>query len=104
MVPKNKDLLMSCIDQGKLKLANDISIPYISGACTADGKVKLSEVNMPVYDGFVNGKKVRFLKDTGCSRAVIRESLIQREQHTGKFSWCVLMDGTIKNVLSQRYS
>lgn len=96
IVPKDKDLLMSCIDQGKLKLANDISIPYISGACNADGKVKLSEVNMPVYDGFVNGEKVRFLQDTGCSTAVIRESLVQREQCTGKFSWCVLMDGTIK--------
>ena len=77
---------MSCIDQGKLKLANDISIPYISGAGNDDGKIKLSKANIPVYDGFVNGKKVRFLQDRGCSTAVIRESLVQREQHTGKFS------------------
>ena len=32
IVPKDKDLLLSCIDEGKLKLANDCSIPYISGA------------------------------------------------------------------------
>ena len=68
IVPKVKALLMSCIDQGKPKLANDISIPYISGACNADGKVKLSDVNMPVYNGFVNGKKVRFLQDQGAEQ------------------------------------
>ena len=96
IVPKDKDFLLSCIDQGKLTLANDVAIPYISGACNADGKVKLSEDNMPVYDGLVNGEKVRFLQDTGCSTAVVRESLVQREQYTGKSSWCVLMDGTIK--------
>ena len=44
----------------------------------------------------MNEKKVRFLQDRGCRTAVIRESLVQREQHTGKFSCCVLMDGTIK--------
>ena len=29
---------------------------------------------MPVYDGLVNGEKVRFLQDAGCSTAVVRES------------------------------
>ena len=96
IVPKDKDLLLSCIDEGKLPLANDMSIPYISGACNADAKIKLSEDNMPVYDGLVNGEKVRFLQDTGCSTAVVRESLVRQEQYTGKSSWCVLMDGTIK--------
>ena len=52
--------------------------------------------NMPVYDGLVNGEKVRFLQDTGCSTAVVRESLVRQEQYTGKSSWCVLMDDTIK--------
>ena len=96
IVPKDKDLLLSCIDEGKLTLANDMSISYISGACNADAKIKLSEDNMPVYDGLVNGEKVRFLQDTGCSTAVVRESLVWQEQYTGKSSWCVLMDGTIK--------
>ena len=96
IVPKDKDLLLSCIDEGKLTLANDMSISYISGACNADAKIKLSEDNMPVYDGLVNGEKVRFLQDTGCSTAVVRESLVRQEQYTGKSSWCVLMDGTIK--------
>ncbi|MCG8078922.1 MAG: hypothetical protein JAY75_22120, partial [Candidatus Thiodiazotropha taylori] len=96
IVPKDKDLLLSCIDEGKLKLANDYSIPYISGACHADERVKLSEDNMPVYDGFVNGEKVRFLQDTGCSTAVVRGNLVQTKQYTGRSSWCVLMDGTIK--------
>ena len=49
---------------------------------------------MPVYGGFVNGKKVKFLQDTGCSTAFVRKSLVRREQGTGKFSGCVLMDGT----------
>ena len=86
IVPKDKDLLLSCIDEGKLTLANDMSIPYISGACNADAKIKLSEDNMPVYDGLVNGEKVRFLQDTGCSTAVVRESLVRQEQYTGKSS------------------
>ena len=53
---KDKDLLLSCIDEGKLTLANDMSIPYISGACNAGAKIKLSEDNMAVYDGLVNGE------------------------------------------------
>ena len=28
IVPKDKDLLLSCIDKGKLTLANDVSISY----------------------------------------------------------------------------
>ena len=39
VVPKDKDLLLSCIDKGKLTLADDMSIPYISGACNADWKL-----------------------------------------------------------------
>ena len=41
IVPKDKDLLVSCIDEGKLTLTNNMSIPYISGACNADAKIKL---------------------------------------------------------------
>ena len=73
IVQKDKDLLLSCIDKGKLNLANDLSLPYISGACNADWKIKLSEDNMSVYDGLVNGGNIRFLQDTGCSTAVVRE-------------------------------
>ena len=74
IVPKDKDLLLSCIAKGKLTLTYDMSIPYISGACNADWKIKLSEDNMPVYDGLVNGEKVRYIQDTGCSTDVVRES------------------------------
>lgn len=65
LVPKNKDVLMASIEEGKLKLANGESIPFISGACNPDSSVTPSEDNTPVYDGFVNGKKVRFLKKYG---------------------------------------
>ena len=61
IVPKDKDLLFSCIDKGKLTLTYDMSVPYISGACNVDWKINLSEDNIPVYDGLVNGETVIFI-------------------------------------------
>ena len=50
IVLKDKDLLMSCIDEGKLKLANGISVPYIVSTaiaylCVIDSKHFLNDPN-----------------------------------------------------------
>jgi hypothetical protein len=50
--------------------------------------------HMPVRDGLVNNKKVKVLRDTGCSSAAVRETLVDKHQRTGKETTCILIDGT----------
>ncbi len=52
------------------------------------------DTKMPVCDGFLNGKKVEVLRDTGCSSAAVRKKLVPEEQMTDRVNTCVLIDGT----------
>ena len=49
---------------------------------------------MPVKEGYIGKVKVTVLRDSGCNSAIIRESLIQKEQLSGKSVVCTLADGT----------
>jgi len=51
---------------------------------------------MPVCQGYVKGKKVTVLRDTGCSSVVVRAALVSKEEYTGGTRKCLLMDGTPK--------
>ena len=51
---------------------------------------------MPVVEGYMTGKKIFVLRDTGCNTIVVRNSLILKDQLTGLTQTCVLIDGTIK--------
>ena len=53
---------------------------------------------MNVAKGYINGKEVKVLRDTGCSTVVVKRSLVQREQLTGKEETCVLIDGTVRRT------
>jgi hypothetical protein len=53
---------------------------------------------MPVKQGTVDVKVVTVLRDSGCSSAVIRRSLISSSQLTGEYKTCILIDGTIRKV------
>ena len=58
---------------------------------------------MPVAEGYMTGKKISVLRDTGCKTIVVRNSLILKDQLTGLTRICVLIDGTIKTFLLQMY-
>ena len=47
--------------------------------------------------GLVNGKSIRAIRDTGCSTVIIRKSLVEPAQLTGKMCKLVLVDGTAKS-------
>ena len=52
--------------------------------------------NMPIREGYVGGRRVEVLRDTGCSSAAIRVGLVRPEQMTGEVHTCVLIDGTVR--------
>lgn len=54
--------------------------------------------HMPVVQGKVNNNLVSTLRDSGCSGAVVRASLVTPDQFTGKMFRCLMVDGTSLNV------
>lgn len=69
------------------------SIPVIADACSTERRMR-----MPVTEGYLNGKKVTVLRDSGCSTIVVRRSLIEDSLLTGAETMCVLIDGTIRRT------
>ena len=53
---------------------------------------------MPLAAGYVEGKPVTLLRDSGCRRIVVRKSLLDQSKLTGKTDTCVLADGTKRCV------
>ena len=54
-----------------------------------------SKKNMHVSEGgYINGKKVTALRDSGCDLIIVRSDLVKKEQMTGKNRDCTLIDGT----------
>ena len=47
-----------------------------------------------VQEGLVNNKKVKVLRDTGCTTVAVKTSLVLDHQFTGKETSCILIDGT----------
>ncbi len=52
--------------------------------------------NLETVEGKVNGQSGQVLRDTGCSTVVVRRSLVDEDQLTGKKVTCVMIDGTAK--------
>jgi hypothetical protein len=50
--------------------------------------------SMPVSSGYVNGKSVKILRDTGCSGVAVQRGKVSDEDLTGKVETCVLADGS----------
>ena len=53
--------------------------------------------SMPTSEGYIGDRKVKVLRDTGCSSAVVRLDLVDPSDLTGEMQKCVLMDGTTKH-------
>ncbi|XP_041470756.1 uncharacterized protein LOC121420251 [Lytechinus variegatus] len=82
-------------NQDHITLQCGHSLPIVSAACNS--KVNIDK-RMPVTKGIVGNKQVSVLRDSGCSSAVIRQSLVLPEQMTGKETTCILIDGTVRKV------
>lgn len=48
---------------------------------------------MPVLSGFVEGRSVSVLRDTGCSGVIVCRGLVDDDQMTDKAEECVLAHG-----------
>ena len=100
---------LQCEEVAHVVLSDGTSIPMRladdgKSIYTHDGqKVQITafhssiQENMPTIYGRVPGcdRDVLVLRDTGCSGAVIRQSLCKLEEFTGETQACLLMDGTI---------
>jgi len=51
---------------------------------------------MPIAEGTAEGKPVTVLRDTGCSKVVVRRSLVPDNKLTGQEELCILIDETIR--------
>ena len=60
-------------------------IPYI------DDKI-LGQLD--IGDGTVNGKKVRVMRDTGCTGVIVKRSVVSDDKLNGKWCVCVMIDKT----------
>jgi len=49
---------------------------------------------MSVYEGVLNGRRVKMLRDTGCNSAAVKKTLVAEGQITDKVRPCILIDGT----------
>ena len=87
-----------CVGEKTLKLACGKQVPIVSGACNQPKETICGLKNMPVLKGKVGSKVVDTLRDTGCSGVVVKRSLVDDKQLTGKMHLCVLVDGTVKRV------
>ena len=90
-----KEAITQCTEGESLRLTNGMSLPFVSEACDQHSKISLSQ-NMPVEVGYIGNQRVRVLRDTGCSSAAVRASLVAPDQMTEKVHLCVLIDGTIR--------
>ena len=72
-------------------------LPVIADACHAPDKSHKTQ-RMPVAEGFVEGRPVSVLRDTGCSANVVRRSLVSDDKLTGQVEQCILTDGTVRST------
>ena len=52
------------------------------------------DLGMPVRDGYLNGKRVRVMRDTGCSGLVINRDMIVGKGNTNRMKTCVFLDAS----------
>ena len=82
--PNEEETDNPCGDTERNRLQN------ITAQCSPvnDGK------GMPVTEGYVNGNKVKVLRDTGSDSVVVRTDLIKQDQMLGREKECRLVDKT----------
>jgi len=83
---------------GEVKLACGCMLPVVAGALSPNGQLKLQQWQtqmVPCSRGSINGKKP-LMRDTGSTTCVVKKSLVKKEQMTGSYELCMLIDGIVK--------
>ena len=89
-----------CFIDNKVQLKCGHDLPLLSAACKGNNSqwVRNSSTGMPVETWYVGKHRVSVLRDSGCSTAVVKRSLVEPNQFTGNYQHCILIDGTLKKV------
>ncbi|XP_067950510.1 uncharacterized protein [Watersipora subatra] len=66
---------------------------YVQVAC-CKGKVGKMENGVNLVGGYVNGKQVEMIRDTGCTTVVVKKSLVKADQYTGEEGYLRMADNT----------
>ena len=93
--PSTKTHTCNALLSPEVKLECGCKLPVVAQACDA---AQCMKTNMPVSTGWIDGKQVSVLRDTGCSAVVVRRDLVTDRQLTGKKVLCVLIDGTVRRA------
>ena len=80
-----------CIVQTGLMTSSGQKVDIVSASCISTS----ISGNLPVSEGYVEGHKVQVLRDSGCSGAIVKRSLVSEEQLNGGERSCMLIDGSI---------
>ena len=94
----DKGLHECCVVDSCVPLKCGHDLPLLSAACKDGNCQWIADNVMPVDTGYVGKFKVNVLRDSGCSTAVGKRSLVEPDQLTGQYRHCVLIDGTVKKV------
>ena len=85
-----------CTEQDTMVLHCGNELPLVSAACngTVEDLRKLDA--MPESVGLLNDRRVKVLRDTGCSGIIVRRDLVDVDDLTGEYKYCVLVDGSVR--------
>ena len=85
-----------CIQDNQLLLADGTKLPIVkSGGSVTESK---SGSEVPVVRGMIGTNMVNTLRDTGCSRVVVRKKYVNDDQYTSKYCYILLIDNTVREV------
>lgn len=98
MLYKIEALHKCCIVDSRVALKCEHYLPLLSAACNHSGCQWIAEKVMPVKTAYVVPHNINVLRDSGYSSAVVKQSLVDPKEMTGKCKHCVLIDGTVKKV------
>ncbi|XP_064649953.1 uncharacterized protein LOC135501648 [Lineus longissimus] len=86
---------------GSCCITTPVYSPSIVSTSKSEETVKTSPscgLCMPVTRGLVGSEEVSVLRDTGCSGVIVRRSMVNDAETTGKTQRCMLADGTVRLV------
>ena len=89
-----------CFIDNKVQLKCGHDLPLLSAAHKGNNSqlVRNRSTGKPVETGYVGKHRVRVLRDSGCSTAVVKRSLVEPNQFTDNYQHCILIDGTVRKL------
>ena len=88
-----------CVAHESMELKCGCALPVVSAACLQD---EHESPRMPVATGWVNGKRVTVLRDSGCSCVVVKKGLLPPTKGNGKKVLVHLANGaTVSTPLTE---